>query len=122
MVGAPGTFIDFSTIAKGSVVREVMFPGAEEEMVNMYTLDGNTLMMTHYCAAGNQPVMRATQIKNDEIVFEPVRVQDLESPEAHYMSDMTLTFVSENEITESWRGMAAGAVSEMPVFQLKRVP
>jgi hypothetical protein len=48
MIGAPESIIEFSTIANGTAVREVMFPGQEMEMVNMYTLDGNALVMTHY--------------------------------------------------------------------------
>ncbi len=45
-----------------------MYPGMEHEMTNMYTLDGNTLVMTHYCAGGNQPRMRATGVENGRVV------------------------------------------------------
>lgn len=122
MVGSPGAIIEFSSTAKGTAIRETMFPGAEEEMVNMYTLEGNTLRMTHYCAAGNQPVMAASGLTGNDLVFASIGVQDLESPDAHYMSDMTITFVDDNHIRESWQGMAGGEVSEMPVFELKRLP
>src|SRR5688500_18749339 len=45
--------------AAGTVVQETLFPGTEHEMVTMYHLDGEDLILTHYCAAGNQPRMKA---------------------------------------------------------------
>ena len=51
----------FKTMAAGSAVREIMFPGTAHEMTNVYHMDGPSLIVTHYCAAGNQPRMRATR-------------------------------------------------------------
>jgi len=44
--------------SNGTVVMETLFPGTEHEMISMYHLDGESLVMTHYCAIGNQPRMR----------------------------------------------------------------
>ena len=41
--------------AAGTVVMETMAPGTDHEMINMYHLDGEDLVLTHYCAGGNQP-------------------------------------------------------------------
>ena len=43
--------IEFRVTSAGSVVQETMFPGSDHEMVNMYSVDGDKLLMTHYCAA-----------------------------------------------------------------------
>ncbi|MEZ6019293.1 MAG: hypothetical protein R3F17_04090 [Planctomycetota bacterium] len=43
-------------------MREIMFPGQPFEMTNVYRLDGNDLCVTHFCAVGNQPQMRATAL------------------------------------------------------------
>jgi hypothetical protein len=40
----------FKVTANGSVVTETMFPGSQHEMLNTYHMDGDTLMVTHYCA------------------------------------------------------------------------
>ena len=55
----PQPYTEFALTAQGTVVREIMMIGEPHEMTNMYALDGNTLVMTHYCSAGNQPRMRA---------------------------------------------------------------
>lgn len=114
-------FIEFQTSSGGSVVREIMGPGTPHEMTNMYSLDGNSLVMTHYCGAGNQPHMRVTQIKNDQLVFASEGVSDLASPETFYMANMTITFIDDDHISESWRGLTDGDESEMPVFEMQRV-
>src|ERR1700722_13088585 len=45
--------------ASGSAVTETLFPGQPMEMVSVYHKDGADLVMTHYCALGNQPRMKA---------------------------------------------------------------
>jgi hypothetical protein len=34
--------------------------GKSEDMISMFHMDGDRLLLTHYCAAGNQPRMKAT--------------------------------------------------------------
>src|SRR5579859_4783906 len=50
--------ITYRVTAAGSTVMETFFPGSDHEMVSMYHLDGDELVLTHYCAAGNQPRMK----------------------------------------------------------------
>src|SRR5262249_31321657 len=61
--------IDFAVSSNDSIVRETMFPGTPHEMTNIYHLDGPSVVMTHYCAMGNQPKMRATKGSTKEIPF-----------------------------------------------------
>ncbi|RYG28214.1 hypothetical protein EON81_28905, partial [bacterium] len=43
----------------GATVIETQMPNTAMEMVTVYHMDGpDTLMLTHYCAAMNQPVMK----------------------------------------------------------------
>ena len=79
---------EFAVSSAGSVVREIMGPGEEHEMTNMYTLDGNALVMTHYCGAGNQPRMRATDSWRSS-ALRSGRL-GLKDPDEHYMGSMIL--------------------------------
>lgn len=63
----------YKVIAAGSCVQETFVIGDDEAnaMVTMYHLDGDRLLLTHYCMAKNQPRMQAAKISDDlsEIVF-----------------------------------------------------
>ncbi|HBL27417.1 MAG TPA: hypothetical protein DD490_11335 [Acidobacteria bacterium] len=61
----------FRVTAAGHTVEEVMFPGTDHEMVNMYHLIGEELVLTHYCAGGNQPEMKldTAASKPGDLVF-----------------------------------------------------
>lgn len=46
----------YKLVAGDSAIEETLSHG---NMVTMYHPDGNSLMLTHYCVAQNQPRMRA---------------------------------------------------------------
>lgn len=53
--------ITFKTIAQGSVVHESSFDAhPNETMATMYYLDGDRLLLTHYCVSKTQPRLQAT--------------------------------------------------------------
>src|SRR5688500_4572531 len=58
--GKETVMLRYRVIAGGSAVEEIIMPGEPHEMVTVYHLDGSSLMLTHYCAVGNQPRMKAT--------------------------------------------------------------
>ena len=113
--------IEFQLTSNGSVVRELMFPGDEHEMTNMYSLDGNSLVMTHYCSVGNQPRMRATAVEGNRIVFESDGVGDLKAADEHYMGAMTLVLVDDDTIEQHWVSFNSADDSTHTPFKLKRM-
>ena len=115
----------FRLTAAGSALVEVMAPDNPEgyEMVNMYHADGDRVLMTHYCAAGNQPRMevKATDDENRlELKFESVT--NLASPEAEHMHHAEYIFRGEDRLTTLWWSMQDGKVSEenQVTIELKR--
>jgi hypothetical protein len=50
--------VEVKTTAAGSAVMQTLYPGDAYEMVNVFHMDGDTLLFTHYCAAQNAPVMK----------------------------------------------------------------
>lgn len=102
--GKRGPGLSIAMVASGSAVREVMFPGTDHQMVNMYHADGGTLVMTHYCAKGNQPRMRA-EVAGDgnSFDFKPDSVTNLQKSHNGYMGSMVLTIVDKNTIRQDWR-------------------
>ena len=86
----------------GSIIHEEMMPGSPYEMTNVYHLDGPSVVMTHYCAAGNQPRMRATEAKDGKFAFRADSVTNLRSADETYMGSMTLTITDADHIQQEW--------------------
>jgi hypothetical protein len=114
--------IDFAVSSNGSIVREIMFPGTPHEMTNIYHLDGQSVVMTHYCAMGNQPMMRATKGSAKEIPFHFAGVSNMTSEKENYMGDMTLAFKDKDHVSESWRDYKEGKATDKPTaFDMTRM-
>jgi len=97
------TDVNFRTVSGGSaVMSEILVPN--EDMISMIHLDGpNRLLLTHYCAAGNQPRMAATFSQNGKLItFNFVDVTNLDTPDASHMTRVVFNLLDENHHTEEW--------------------
>jgi len=94
--------VDFKVTAGGSAVMSEIL--GHEDMISMFHLDGpNRLLMTHYCAAGNQPRMQALVSPDGKaITFTFVDATNLAAPDAGHMQRMVLTVLDDNHHTEEW--------------------
>ncbi|HUD71683.1 MAG TPA: hypothetical protein VMQ62_06935 [Dongiaceae bacterium] len=84
----------------GSAVVEDLIMGEVPSMTSVYHLDGADLRMTHYCAAGNQPRLKATGIdpKEHALHFDLVDVTNLKSPTAGHVTRVDLKVVDPNHL------------------------
>lgn len=104
----------FRVTSAGSAVQETMFPGTDHEMVNIYHLDGpGTLVITHYCAVGNQPRMTGGAPKAPGVyeftIKDPMKdVSNLKSPDGMYMGQLTLTIQDNDHVVEDWLHTSKG--------------
>jgi len=75
----------------------------KEDMITMFNLDGNRLLLTHYCAAGNQPRMLATASADGKtITFDFLDATNLSSPDAAHMAHVVISILDTNHHTEEW--------------------
>ena len=56
--GSSARETNFKVTAAGSSVVETLYAGQPTEMVSIFHMDGNQLLLTHYCALKNAPIMR----------------------------------------------------------------
>lgn len=119
--GGPGdgSIIEFKMTAAGSVVMETMFPGTDHEMVNLYAIDGEDLLVTHYCGAGNQPRMKLVSADNGVLAFEFKDATNLASPQDMYMGGLKL-IVADGKLAEEWTHFDKGKVAGSMTFDLVR--
>lgn len=109
--------ITWKLISAGSVMMEEM---EHESMVSMYHVDNDRLLMTHYCAAQNQPRMQAeVSADGKTIAFKFIDGTNLGKSGEGHMHSMVLTIVDQNHITERWTFVQDGK-ERTEAFQLTR--
>ncbi len=120
--GQPSGVSTFKVTSGGSIVREIMFPGTDHEMTNVYHMDGPSIVVTHYCAAGNQPRMRATGVDGDALHFAFDSVTDAQ-PDEHCIGSLVLRFLAKDRIEQEWTTFdSKGEGQGQMTFELVRKP
>lgn len=113
-VGAEGSGISvkvtYQVVSAGSVVMERIQPKGEPEMITMYTLEGDRILLTHYCSAGNQPVMQTAPVSaaTGKLEFSFVRLGGAKSPEEGHMVGLSLDLASKDRLVQSWTYLDKG--------------
>jgi len=114
--------VSYRVISNGSVLEESMQNGTEDPMVTIYHLDGDRLMVTHYCGAGNQPRMVAAPDpgKPNVFAFKFLDATNLSSTQEGHMRDLVLTIVDKDHITQQWTWRDKNKEAKMELFKLAR--
>jgi hypothetical protein len=108
--------------AAGSAVHETLFPGQPQEMVSIYHLDKGDLVMTHYCALGNQPKMKADPASpKNQIRFAFAGGTNLDPAKDMHMHAATLTFIDDDHIQVAGEAWVDGKPSENHCGTMKLV-
>ena len=112
--------VTYRLVAADSVIEEHL---SVADMVTMYHLDGDQLMLTHYCAGHNQPRMRARPFKEDDqtLRFDFFDATSLPNPSASHMHNVSFTFQDAEHITAEWTNYDGGKESGKIVMELARV-
>jgi hypothetical protein len=94
--------VDYRSTSMGSALMSEI-KNVKEDMITMFNLDGNRLLLTHYCAAGNQPRMLATASSDGKtITFDFLDATNLSSPDAAHMAQVVISILDTNHHTEEW--------------------
>lgn len=121
---AKGTPIEvtFRDTAEGSALLSEIHGHHPENMISMIHMDGpNRLIMTHYCASGNQPRMAATTSPDGKtITFDFFDGTNLASPDAGHMQRVVIAMIDPNHHTEDWTFNAGNGKEMKEFFDLHR--
>jgi hypothetical protein len=94
--------------------------GKSEDMITMFNLDGDRFLLTHYCAAGNQPRMKASASPDGKTVtFDFVDGTNLKSSNDPHMYRVIFNFIDPNHHTEEWHFQLPGK-EMVETFDLER--
>jgi hypothetical protein len=91
-------------VSNGTALEETFQSSEADQMVTLYTADGERLAMTHYCAAGNQPRMETLAITGDqkEFNFSFKGITNLSSPNSGHMHHLLIQIADQDHFTEKW--------------------
>lgn len=114
--------VRWETISGGTAVMETLFPGSEHEMRSVYHLDGKDLVLTHYCAMGNQPRMKLARkaSREGELVFEFAGGTNLDPAKDGHIHSGKLRLVSPDALEAEWAFYAGGKRAGSNRFVLAR--
>jgi len=113
--------MSYEVVAAGSVLMERLKPEGQSEMVTMYTLDDDRIVVTHFCSEGNQPIMQTAPITaaTGTYKFDLVRVSGMRSADEVHMAGLTLTIEDRNHLMQVW-GVTGKGASYANTFQYTR--
>jgi len=111
----------FRMVAGDTTVLETLRHADMEEMLSLYSVDGDSIALQHYCPTNNQPRMRATPAagKVKQLVFEFQGAGNLSDLATGHQHKLVIEFEDATHITERWTWRAKGKDALM-VFRLAR--
>jgi hypothetical protein len=96
--------LTYNLTADGSALMEE-FRAGKTVMVTMFTVDGDHLIATHYCSAGNQPQMVTGAITDPSaksVAFSLSRVTGLKTPADWHNTGLTVVMDDKQHLTQVW--------------------
>ena len=93
--------VDYRLTSGGSALMSEI--KGKEDMITMFHMDKDRVLMTHYCGAGNQPRMQAsTSPDGKTITFTFTDATNMTSPKAGHMDRLVITMPDSDHHTEDW--------------------
>lgn len=114
--------VSYELIAGGTSLVEKETGEKMPAMLTVYYLDGNRLLLTHYCMAGNQPRMeaRAFNPETGEVEFQFLDATNL-SPGGGHMHNAKIRVPGNDHFSSEWEFYENGQRKMAETFQYTRV-
>lgn len=94
--------VSYQLIAKNSVLVETWTMAPGRQTMTVYHLDGNNLLATHYCSAGNQPRLQLkAPAAPDNFVFDFVSSTNLPDPQVSHQHQFDIQLTGPDAFSRS---------------------
>jgi len=114
--------VNYRVTSNNNVVIETLMPGTPHEMITVYYVDGDKLVLTHYCSMGNQPMMTAVEPEGaDSVHFVCHGGGNLPNENVPHMHEVTHEFLAPDHLRSSWVMLMDGKPTGTTAFDLHRV-
>jgi hypothetical protein len=113
----------FRVIARGTALLETgdSGAGAPSPMATVFVVDGDRVLLTHYCEAGNHPRLQAAASDAGEASFTFLDATNLPSRDRGHMDRVRFRFLSRDRFTEQWTWFEEGKEGWMEEIEFHRV-
>jgi len=104
------TSLKYTVTADGSALMEEFRPGGPP-MITMFSVDGDHLVATHYCSAGNQPQMLTPTIadpRSRTLAFSLARITGMNTPDDWHNTGLELHLVDADHLAQHWSWQVNG--------------
>jgi len=105
----------------GNAILHEMKGSGPDDPITMFYLDGDRLLLTHYCDAGNRPRMVGEMSPDGKTLeFDFLDVGNYSSSQGGHMQHAVFTFIDANHHTEDWTFMLEGKPPMIARLDLQR--
>jgi hypothetical protein len=113
--------VSLRVTSRGNALLHEMKGAGPDDPITLFHLDGERLLLTHYCDAGNQPRMVATISPDGKsVVFDFLDATNLLTSQHGHMQRVTFTFIDADHHTEKWEFAMADGKQMGGLLDLKR--
>ena len=112
--------VSYRVMANGSsVVSEIN--GPEDNMISVFNMDKDRLLMTHYCGAGNQPRMVAsTSPDGKTLTFDFIDGTNMMPSQPGHMRELIVSMPDGDHHSEQWVFATTDGKELKETFELRR--
>jgi len=111
----------YQMVSAGSCLMESLDTPDGGNMITMYRMDADRLVMDHYCAMNNVPRMRASASADAKKVdFAFASATNLASPQDMHMHGLKVSFEDADHFSQEWTLRTKGK-DQPVVFHFQRV-
>lgn len=108
-VDGPPMQVDYRLTGNGTALVERLFAGSPHEMTSVYFLDGGDLVLTHYCAMGNQPRMKLVAGgKDGDLKFDFVGGTNLDVATSTHIHGGRIAIAAADRFDAEWHVWSQG--------------
>ena len=115
--------ISYELVAGGTALLERETMEGMPPMLTVYYVDGDRLLLTHYCMAGNQPRMQEQRFDSNtgEIEFAFLDATNLANPGAGHMHNAKIRLIDHNHLVSEWQFYQDGKPKFTETAQYSRI-
>jgi hypothetical protein len=117
--------VTYTLIADGSTLVEDDQPAQGANMMTMFSVDGDHLIATHYCSAGNQPQMTTKAItdpRSKSLAFSLVRVTGMTTADDWHNTGLKLLLEDKDHLTQTWTYTSGGKAGTRTFHLVREAP